>query len=181
MYRIEHRPPSPGKVCAFTGHRPSKYGFLGEEESDEYNRVSEIVYYMVCSLIREGFSHFISGGALGSDLLCAMQVIRARESFPGITLELALPCPEHSLKWRDVDARKLEKIKLGTDIITTVCSVYSPFCMNERNRYMVMRCDRLLSVYDGTRGGTRNTIKLALDAGKHGSIIDPRDFSVREF
>ena len=53
--------------------------------------------------------------------------------------------------------------------------------MNERNKYMVERCDTLVAIYDGTPGGTQNTLNMALDAGRHGTIISPKDFTLAEF
>ncbi|MBR5009380.1 MAG: DUF1273 family protein [Clostridia bacterium] len=181
MQRIENRPRSEGKVCAFTGHRPSKYPFMADAESEDYRRLEALVLSHIIRIADEGFSHFICGLALGADMLCAMKVIQARQSLPGITLELALPCPEHSVKWRKADRQALERIKDKADIITTVCPMYTEFCMNERNKYMVECCDTLTAIFDGTRGGTWNTVKMTLDAGKHGTVIDPKTFALTEF
>ena len=181
MHRIEHSPQAEGRVCAFTGHRPSKYPYLAQENSEAYRRMEAEVLSQILKLAKDGYSHFICGGALGADMLCAQQVLTLRAIQPHVTLELALPCPEHSADWQERDKQALEQISEEADIITTVCPMYTQFCMNERNRYMVERCDTLVAIYDGTRGGTQNTLNMALDAGKHGIIISPKDFTLTEF
>lgn len=181
MHRIEHRPQAEGRVCAFTGHRPSKYPYLAQENSEAYRRMEAEVLSLILKLAKDGYSHFICGGALGADMLCEKQVLALKAIRPHVTLELALPCPEHSAVWPESDKQALEQIAEEADIITTVCPIYTQFCMNERNKYMVERCDTLVAIYDGTRGGTQNTLNMALDAGRHGTIISPKDFTLAEF
>ena len=57
--------------------------------------------------------------------------------------------------------------------MTVVSEVYTPHCMHKRNRYMVDMADRLIAVYDGTEGGTRMTVKCALDKGIRVDVLHP--------
>ena len=178
MRRIERRAPDPGgKVCAFTGHRPSKYPFLAAPESEEYRRLWQLLRDKVGKAVRDGYTHFLCGGALGADTMAALLLIEERATNPLLTLEVVLPCPEQSKYWREKDARLHAEICEKADVLTCVSSAYTPFCMLERNRYMVESSTRLIAVYDGTPGGTFNTLKTALDKGIEIEIIDPRSLT----
>ena len=43
--------------------------------------------------------------------------------------------------------------------------VYTPGCMLRRNRAMVQRASLLISVFDGTPGGTASTLRFAAKQG----------------
>ena len=42
---------------------------------------------------------------------------------------------------------------------------YVPGCMQRRNRYLVDHASLLIAAYDGSSGGTRNTIQYAISRG----------------
>ena len=174
MTRIERREPAPGgRVCAFTGHRPSKLPFLKDENDPKHARLSRKLEERLEELAREGYTHFVSGAALGVDTLAAEKVLLLREKHPEVTLELAIPCPEQSGRWSAADKERYNRLVERADVVTTVCPMYAPFVMQERNCYMVEKCDLLLAVYDGSAGGTRNALSIALDMKKQVEIIDP--------
>jgi len=47
--------------------------------------------------------------------------------------------------------------------------------MNERNIWMVDNCDFLISVWDGTSGGTKNCVDYAISKKKDIIRIDPKN------
>ncbi len=174
MRRIVRREHSPGALsCAFTGHRPSKYPWLGQPESRQYAALRAQLEAAVRGLTQEGAAHFISGGALGVDMLAAELVLDLKRENPLLTLEMALPCPEQATRWRREDRLRHERLCEEADALTVISELYTPFCMFERNRFLVESCDVLLAVYDGTAGGTRMTVGLAYDAGKRIEIVSP--------
>ena len=179
MRRIERVSPCPsGKTLAFTGHRPDKYPCLGDEVSLGYRAVRDSLLSHVNRAISEGFTHFVCGGALGVDTMAATLVLELKKRAPGITLEIAVPCERQHKYWREQDRREYERLLAMADVVTWISDAYTPFCMIERNRYMVDMCSRLIAVFDGTRGGTYNTVKYALDKGVETVVTDPRKLIV---
>lgn len=47
------------------------------------------------------------------------------------------------------------------DLVRFVCPSYSRDCFQRRNEWMVDRSSRVIAVYNGEPGGTRNTIEYA--------------------
>ncbi|MBR4235058.1 MAG: DUF1273 family protein [Clostridia bacterium] len=173
MRRIERRPASAGKVCAFTGHRPKRLAYLNRPESTEYKALKARLGERIDEMISEGCTHFLSGGALGIDTLCALIILEKREKDPHLTLEMVLPCPEQAELWSGADKSVHARLLERADIITETSREYTPACMHIRNRFMVDACDVLLAVYDGSAGGTRDTLKYALERGTCITLITP--------
>ena len=88
------------KTCAFTGHRPQKLPFGLNEEDARCTALKEELRKQIINLIEdENVTHFISGMALGVDLVAAEIVLDLKASYPGITLESAIPCETQAVKW----------------------------------------------------------------------------------
>ena len=60
---------------------------------------------------------------------------------------------------------KAEKIGTVADAVAYISPSYTPYCFQKRNRWMVDRSSRLIAVYNGTSGGTKNTIDYARKQG----------------
>lgn len=174
MTRIENRPRTPGlKCCAFTGHRPGKFPYPlwdgNERAEDLKKRLSDAID----CLISEGFSHFVSGGALGTDTLAALLILEKREKNPSLTLEIAVPFPEQDKLWNESDKTVYREILARADIVTTVSCAYNPHALRARNGFMLEVCDALIAVFDGSRGGTFQTVSMAYDQGIRTIFIKP--------
>lgn len=174
MKRILRRDKQPGGLtCAFTGHRPNKYPWLSMPDSEAYQKLKQRLRGAVEQLIGEGYTHFISGGALGVDTLAALTVLEERDANPFLTLEMALPCPSQTRYWSARDRQIHERLCAQADALTWISEIYTPFCMYERNRFLVEACQTLIAVCDGTPGGTRMTVGLAYDEGKRIITLAP--------
>ena len=174
MRRIERRAPVPwGKTCAFTGHRPNKYPYLSDENSPEYRRALSELEKEADKAVEEGFTHFVCGGALGADTLAAKLFLRKREANKELTLEIVAPCDGQDKFWPESDRRVYRDILEKADVVTWVSEDYTPFCIRERNCFMVELAERLIAFYDGTKGGTRMTVQFALEKGIEVRIVKP--------
>ena len=67
------------------------------------------VLSLILKLAKDGYSHFICGGALGADMLCEKKVLALRAIRPHVTLELALPARNTLLSGPKVTNRRLNK------------------------------------------------------------------------
>ena len=119
------------KTCCLTGHRPKGFPWdYADKDCMEHKSYLALLREKVVELISKGYSHFISGGALGADSDFAEIVIDLRKSaYPDITFEIAVPCPNQDLKWRSEDKRRYKKIFKAADSVNVISEKYSDFCM----------------------------------------------------
>ncbi|MDE6001607.1 MAG: DUF1273 domain-containing protein, partial [Clostridia bacterium] len=55
------------KTCMFTGHRPQKLPFKFNEHDERCIKLKECLAALIKEKIKSGFTHFITGMALGTD------------------------------------------------------------------------------------------------------------------
>lgn len=128
------------KTCAFTGHRPQHLPFGFNEEDERCIDLKKTLREQIINLIEnEGVTHFISGMAIGVDMYAAEIVLGLKASYPGITLESAIPCESQAAKWSEALRDRYFDIASKCDKETLIQTHYSPDCMDKRNRYMVAR------------------------------------------
>ena len=152
-------------TCCFTGHRPSKLPWGGRESDPRCLALKRRLQDAVDAAYAEGFRHFICGMALGSDFYFAEAVLDLRRRQGDVTLEAALPCPTQADGWGERDRRRYTGLLAQCDYETMVQDHYSPGCMQRRNRYMVDHSALVIAVYDGSAGGTRQTLEYAIRRG----------------
>ncbi len=113
--------------------------------------------------MKQGYTHFISGMALGVDIDFAQMIIHMRDNKKlQITLERAIPCPNQDIKWIPSSKLLYHKILSRADKVTTVSPSYTFSCMYDRNRSMVNNSDTLIAVWNGAEsGGTWYTMYYA--------------------
>ena len=143
------------KTCCFTGHRPKKLNFNNIFILKQKLKNSIIV------AINCGYENFISGMALGCDMLAADIVLELQKIYP-IKLECAIPCVNQTEFWKEEDIKNYKRILRKANKITyTSNAKYYNGCMQKRNKYMVDNSSRIIAVFNGTPGGTMQTLKYA--------------------
>ena len=169
------------KTCAFTGHRPQNLPFGFNEEDERCIDLKKTLREQIINLIEnEGVTHFISGMAIGVDMYAAEIVLGLKASYPGITLESAIPCESQAAKWSEALRDRYFDIASKCDKETLIQTHYSPDCMDKRNRYMVDHADVLIAVWDGSPSGTGKTVRYAHQQGKSVTVIDPVSLDVTQ-
>lgn len=100
--------------------------------------------------------------ALGVDTVFALAVLELKlEGYP-IQLHCAIPCQNQDKFWKQPDKERYHMILEKADIVTMVTNApYTPFCMQQRNEYMVNHSDKVIAVWNGSSGGTKNCIDYA--------------------
>lgn len=140
--------------CAFTGHRPEK--IEGEE-----GRIIVALRKEILAAIDDGFNVFITGMSRGVDLWAADIVIEIRRHDPNIKLICAVPFEGMEACW-PVDWKKHYRMVLKeADYIQVISDQYDSGIYQKRNEWMVRHASRVIAVYNGLRGGTKNTIDYA--------------------
>ena len=155
------------KVCAFTGHRPEKLALTEESEEKclelKFKLRAEIDY-----AISEGYTHFISGMARGTDIWAAEAVLEASfKSGRNIKLYAAVPFPEQAETWMEWEKERYEEILRFCEGVFLVSPKYSQNCMKKRNEFLVHHSERIIAVYDGKSGGTEKTVSMAKKSEKN--------------
>jgi uncharacterized phage-like protein YoqJ len=159
-------------TCCFTGHRPNKLPF-GYDEQDErcINLISQLKTEIETLIVNKNVTHFITGMALGIDLICAEIVIGLKEKYPFITLESAIPYEEQAANWTDNQRDRYYRIAELCDKETLLQHHYDKWCFQNRNRYMVDSSEFIIAVWNGEKSGTANTVKYAKSKNKKIIII----------
>ena len=144
--------------CCFTGHRPEKL-----EQSESV--VVEALKKEIRTAIADGFQTFISGVARGVDLWAAEIVLTLRDEGDAIRFICASPYQGFEDRWgREWQARYRRAIERA-DLVRFICPGYGWDCFQRRNKWMVDHSTRVIAVYNGGPGGTRNTVEYARSRG----------------
>lgn len=140
-------------TCCFTGHRNIALKDKEKLILDLDNAIEEV--------IKNGVKHFICGGALGFDTLAAQAVIKKKQQYPDVFLEIAVPCRDQDAKWNNKQKEEYQKILKSADKVTVLFEKYVTGCMHFRDAFMVDNSDILISYYRGKAGGTQYTFLYA--------------------
>lgn len=151
-------------ILGVTGHRPDKlYGKIGAVEVAIAVKLTELKP----SIVRIGM-------AIGVDQIVAEKCIGL-----GIPFTAVIPFIGQEKKWPEraqVEYKRL--LSYAADVVVVSRGGYSFDKMHKRNRWIVDHSTKLLSVWNGTLGGTYNTVMYAMKRGwKIGDQIiniDPR-------
>ena len=159
--------------CCFSGHRPAKLPW-GEDEDDPRCRALKARLRDALDAAYEaGYRHFICGMARGADLYACEAALAARERYPHITVESAIPCPTQADGWTEGERTRWRSLVARCDFETVVQARYAPGCMQRRNRYMVEHSGRIIAVFDGQDGGTKRTVEYAMRQGLEVVLLMP--------
>lgn len=144
--------------AAFTGHR--FYDFSQREFIQE----------RLTSAISEAYDHgirnFISGFALGIDLMAAQLVQSLKCNLPGISLTAAIPFEGQAERYNIYDKRVYRRLLELADKVIVLSDCYYPRCFLDRDEFMVENASSLIAYYDGReKGGTYYTVKKARARG----------------
>lgn len=158
---------------SFTGHRPDKLPYFGEDDPAFLNMRSRLAEAIDC-LIRDGADEFYTGMARGVDMWAAELVLEQKERNPAIRLIAVKPCPNQCKGWTNSEKQRYDEILAQCDKVMTISPAYDEKCMHKRDRALVDLCDVLVAVYSGSvRGGTAYTVSYANQKARKLVIVPP--------
>ena len=146
-----------GLTVCFTGHRA-----IPQEDRKWLAAATE---KEIRRLIAAGADRFRAGGAYGFDTVAELKVLELRREFPGIRLELILPCRDQAAKWQLYDRLVYARILERADSAEYVSEEYTPSCMLARDRELIRGCDFCVAYQRNNTGGTAYTVRNAEAAG----------------
>lgn len=166
-------------TVALTGHRPDKLG--GYDLNTPYYDVLEnkLAQLLLEYLKMYDYVEAHSGMALGADTVWTKVILKLRDQYPDrITFVADIPNYNQSNRWfakKDVNFWKhaIEE----ADVVNTWDEGSKSYAhaLQLRNIGMINPVDVLISVYDGTPGGTANAVKYARSKNKTIVQINPTD------
>lgn len=140
--------------CCFTGHRPDKL-----TRSEE--QITKDLTAAIDNAISDGYRTFISGMAMGVDIWAAQIVLEKKTVLPGLHLICALPFPGFGDRWSSQWSDVYNEIIRQADLVKSISQSFSYASYQKRNEWMVNHSGRVIAVYNGSAGGTRNTVEYA--------------------
>lgn len=143
-------------IIAGTGHRPDKLGGYSDGATQRLVRVARK------SIEHLSATRVITGMALGWDQALAIACLEL-----GIPFVAAIPFEGQEGKWPARSQALFRQLREKADEVVVVSSGgYSVEKMQIRNVWMVDHCDRVLALWNGTSGGTRNCLDYARSVKK---------------
>lgn len=151
--------------CCFTGHRPVK--LHKTEWAIKVALKKEIKLAIKC-----GCNVYLTGMARGTDLWAAEIVLALRKRNRTLKLICAVPYEGFEQNWSEHWQQKYHKVLSEADLIRVIGNGYSVGIFQTRNEWLVNHSSRVIAVFNGQLGGTRNTINYAIQQGVPVCIIE---------
>ncbi|MBR2909095.1 MAG: DUF1273 family protein [Clostridia bacterium] len=159
-------------TLCFTGHRCQKLPWKFNESDERCEEMKSKTKQQIKKSIEYGYTHFISGMAIGFDMICAETILELKKEYPHIKLVCAIPCKNQDKLWSEEYKKRYRKILNNADIIRYIAEEYTNTCMQERNDYMLKNSSKVIALFNGVPGGTQSTILKAKKMGLTVDIID---------
>ena len=154
--------------CCFTGYRPQKFKFPLSGSDSRYVAFENKLMSKITELIGCGCHTFYTGMAMGFDIIAAECVLDAAKIMQNHTVSLvcAIPFLDQAKRYTPDWKERYNKILSLCDQSVLISDRYYTECYFDRNRFMVDNSDLVLTWFDGSAGGTKNTIEYAKSVGR---------------
>jgi len=140
--------------CCFTGHRPRSL----KRPADD---VKVDLENSILAAVREGYTTFLTGMGCGVDIWAGEIVLRLKATRPELHLIAVVPFPGMEEEWPANWQHRYRELLTRVDFVKFIRPGYAEGAYQERNEWMVRHASLVIAVYNGTPGGTRNTIAFA--------------------
>jgi uncharacterized phage-like protein YoqJ len=158
-------------IVGVTGHRPHKL----DGGYDEPLR-SPIIAAVKAVLVRVKATRGITGMALGADQYFAQACIELEIPFTA-----AVPFQGQASRWPFESQRHYYELLGQADEVVYVSDPgYARWKLDARNHWVVNHCALLLAVWNGSPGGSANTVLFANTVRRDVEIINPRELKHAE-
>ena len=136
---------------------------------EDTKELSQNLYKKLEESIISGVTDFYFGGAYGWDKFSFLVVLKLREKYLNIRLNLVLPCSnaEQTAKWSEKDKAEFYRILSLSDSVKYTSEHYFNGCMKLRNARLVKYADRCFCYFEPKRkrSGTAQTVRMAQKKG----------------
>ncbi len=160
-------------TCCFAGHRPDRLPSGWRQDPTALAPLTAALDQAIGQAVKDGSRLFLTGMALGVDMLAARLVLHRRDRGEPVSLGAVLPCPRQESRWNSEDQRRYRSLLEQADWVTLISSRYTASCMGQRNLWMVRHSSRMIAVFDGGPGGTANAVDHARRQGISLTVLHP--------
>ena len=145
-------------ACSFTGHRP-------ERLTMSENKVIAWLEEQIRKAVEDGYTEFITGMQRGVDIWAAEIVIKLKKE--GKKVHHIAACAWNGMEkdWEAEWRNRYTKVLMSSDQIVYVSTKPGRTAFFARNHWMVDHSSRIIGVYTGAPGGTKETIEYAKQNG----------------
>lgn len=160
----------PEKTIAFTGHRT----YDGRCDAQLLDAIRQFH--------AQGYRTFLSGMATGFDIAAAEAVLALKAELPDAKLVCVVPFDGHDDGFSAKDRERFARIIREADDTIVLTQHYSPDVYHRRNDFLVDNSSAVIAYFDGSRSGTRYTLKRAQKKGAQMKNLyaDPQQIFVFE-
>ncbi len=141
------------KTVCVSGHRALPNNFNKEKLKNAF-----------LTLIDNGYDTFLVGMALGFDTICfnLLEQIRQKKS---IKIVACVPCEEQDKLFNAEQKKEYRRMLEEADQKFVLSKIYTPQCMQKRNKFMVDNSSIVIAYLSQNFGGTKNTVEYAIKRG----------------
>ncbi len=156
-------------AVSFTGHRPER---LDMSEEKVFSWLDE----QIRKAVDDGYTDFITGMQRGVDIWAAELVMKLKEERKDVSIRLFAAVAFRGMEnqWEKDWQKRYHAILKASDDITYVSDRPGRAAFFKRNEWMVDRSSKILGVYTGAPGGTKETIIYARNHGKDVILIEDK-------
>ena len=148
--------------CCFTGHRSDKFEFSLTEPTMEYSKFYARLSCAVADALEKGVTTFYCGLAHGFDIIAGEYISVVKLKRDDVKLIGVVPYSGQEKGWSQDWQARYRALLNECDEVVTLNDAYAKWVFDQRNHYMVDRCRYVIAYYDGSKGGTDNTVKYAV-------------------
>lgn len=159
------------RSVAFTGHRPEKIPAGNQENSAQVRRIKQELREAIIGKIEAGCNCFLSGMAMGADLWAGEIVLELKSLYPHICLVAAIPFAGQADYFPEPWRKRYDAVLAGCDYVEVLSDSYYKGCFRARNQWLLDHSEHLIAVFNGSRGGTMQTLNEALLSGHRIVVI----------
>lgn len=147
-------------TCFFSGYRPEKMPFKGDESHKTTIHIKNELKQEILNAYHTGYTNFVCGMSRGFDFWAGETVLSLQKEID-INLICAVPFFGQESLWNEQSKRRYRALVHSSSSIFFISDKYSPDVFHARNRFMADGSSRLICYYDGLKGGTKYTINYA--------------------
>ena len=148
--------------CCFTGYRPEKFEFKFDKNDPRYIQLVSRLLGGITKKIDLGCRVFYTGMARGFDILAAEQVATLKLRRHDLKLIAIIPFKNMEKSFSPEWQERFNRVIAECDEVIILNDHYEKWVYAERNEYMVDRSRHVICYFDGSKGGTANTVRYAL-------------------
>ncbi|MFI3286160.1 MAG: SLOG family protein [Rikenellaceae bacterium] len=110
---------------------------------------------------------FLSGGAVGFDMIAADEVLCLKERCSDVKLVLVIPFEGQESKFSEVEKARYLSLMERADHIVKISNVYNIGAYHMRNDFLVCNSSLLIAYNANREGGAASTVRRATKVGLH--------------